>query len=229
VYNVVVWHSLNPAPGNANVGNGVFQVPVYKGFLGITLDRRFGLLPNFPLFALVIPGVLLSLRRGLYQLNAVMAVVIVPYVLAISTFGAWWAGYSPPARYIAAVAPLLSYYVAVTLQRLHNWLATAAAIVAALGSFALGVLGDIVPTLRFHPDPKANFLMVRMGQLIGLPFQQHLPNAFVGGQRGAFAFWTLLVVAFGVAVWLLARRAPADRTPDWPVRLLGRHGPELTG
>jgi hypothetical protein len=222
IYNLVVWHSLNPAPANANVGNGVFQIPLHEGFLGTMLDRRFGLLPNFPIFALVLPGILLTLRRGLMQLHAVMAIVIVPYLLAICTFSAWWSGYAPPARYIAAVVPLFAYYVAVTLQRLHHWLAATLAALAGLGSYALAVVGDVVPRLRFHPDPEANFLMVEMGRLIRWQFQQYLPNAFVSGQRWSFALWALAVVGFGVVVYMLGRLRPAAHTPDWRVRLLGR-------
>ncbi|HET6214923.1 MAG TPA: hypothetical protein VFE14_18795 [Micromonosporaceae bacterium] len=225
VYNVVVWHSLNPAPGNANVGNGVFQVPVYKGFLGITLDRSFGVIPNFPLFALVLPGVLLAMRRGLNQLNAAIAVVVVPYLLVVSTFSQWYAGYSPPARYIAAVAPLLSYYVAVTLQRLHNWLVNTGAVLLALFSASLSVIGDVLPTTRFNwPEWPQGQAMQRLGDLLGIRFVRYVPSSFLTGQAGMFAVWALGLAVGTAIIWYIGWRQPASRTPDWPVRLVERRG-----
>ena len=222
LYNLVVWGTLNPAPGNANVGNGVFQIPIQVGFLGTMLDRRFGLLTNFPLFFLVLPGILLSLRRGMMQFHGAVAVVILPYLLAISTFEAWWAGYSPPTRYIAAVAPLLAYYVAVTLQRLHHWLAIAAALLLGFSAYALALVGDVIPSLRFPPDSRSNRLMDRMGALVGIGFQKYLPNSFMWGQRKLFVFWTLVALVLAVVLWFLARRRPIVGPVAWPVQLIGR-------
>ena len=41
---------------------------------------------------------------------------VAPYLLAVATFGAWTGGYSPPARFLTVVAPLLAYYVAAALM-----------------------------------------------------------------------------------------------------------------
>jgi hypothetical protein len=223
VFNLVVWHSLHFAPNMANYGAAAFQIPVYKGVAGALFERHFGLLPNFPLFALVLPGLLLSLRRGLRQLHGVMIVAIVPYVLAVCSFSAWWAGYSPPARYLATITPLLAYYVAVVLQRLHHWLVIVLAVLASLAAFVLAVVSDITPTLRFHADPRTNHAMQELGRLIGMRFEPYLPNAFApGGQPVRFVLLALLVVMFGVVVWALGRRAPQARLADWSVRLVGR-------
>jgi len=223
VFNLVVWHSLHFAPNMANYGAAAFQIPVHEGLAGALFERHFGLLPNFPIFALVLPGVLLTVRRSLWQLHGVLFVVVVPYVVAVCSFSAWWAGYSPPARYLAAITPLLAYYVAAALQRLHHWLAIVAAVLASLAAFVLALASDITPALRFHGDPRTNHVMREVGRLVGVRFEPYLPNSFIdGGQPVRFVLMTLLVVAFAAAVWALGRRAPQARIPDPPVRLVGR-------
>jgi len=219
IYNLVVWHSLNPAPANANVGNGVFQIPLHEGFLGTMLDRSFGLLPNFPILVLALPGALLTMRRGLRRLHLALAVVIVPYMLLVSTFSMWWAGYSPPARYFVALTPLLAYYVAALLQRMHHWLTTAMAVLLALFAAALAIAGDVVPTVRWnwHEWPPAQ-AMVKLGQVVAVPFARYVPSSFLPDQGRNFAGWLFGLAAVTVLLWLIGRRLPASRVPDWSSR-----------
>jgi hypothetical protein len=216
-FNLVAYGTVNPAPGNANMGAGLLAIPVYRGLLSLLFDRYYGLLPYFPLLAFAFPGVLLSLRRGSAWVHLTLLGFTVPYLLAISTFNFWWGGFSPPARFLAVVAPLLGYYVAVTLQRLHSVIASALALLAGLVSFLISVAGDILLADRFDSGAHSPMLLIdRISHLFGVSrFSHALPSILVpaGGNVAKFAAWTGVLAVFTVVVWLAGRRGPADRVP----------------
>jgi hypothetical protein len=187
IFNATRYGTLNPAPGNAMLGDGLFQVAPQVGLGHLMFDSKYGLLPHFPLFVLAVPGIILALRRTMMFANVVLLATVVPYVAAISTFGQWWAGLAPPARFLAVVAPVLAYYVAVATQRVNHWLVTALAAVASLVTFGRFVASDINPSERFYAWPDS-------------------------GQQASFAIWTVGLVGFTVAIWLAGRRSAAVET-----------------
>jgi hypothetical protein len=221
LFNAIRYGSWSPAPGNANYGDGLFQIMPHTGLSGLLFDRQYGLLSHFPLLALAVPGMLLALRTGPLRRHVVLLAVIVPYLLAISTFRYWWAGWSPPGRLLAVVAPLLAYYVAVTLQRLHSFTLTTLATLAALIGFAISVTGDVLTVARFTTsggagvDPVLTLLAERL-HLTGLP--DLLPTAFVpGADRIDFGAWFLLLGMFSIALWMLGQARPVEWIPAEPM------------
>lgn len=203
LYNLVVWGTANPAPANAASGNGIFQISPLTGVLNALLDRNYGLLTNFPLMFLVGGGVLLALGGGLRRTSLIVAAVVVPYSVAVCTFVNWWAGFGPPARYLVAVAPLLSIFVAVVLRQLNHWLAVAAAVLLAGYGLLLGLLSDIDKGLRWnwelHPEVS---VLGRLGDLLGLPLATFTPSAFQPGQTALFVWWSAAVVVVSGLIWL---------------------------
>jgi hypothetical protein len=195
--NLTRYGTLNPAPGNAIHGDSLFQIPVHVGLVNLAFDGKFGLLPFFPLLALALPGLFLALPRGPARVHVVLLGTVVPYVLAVSTFGGWWGGYSPPARFLAVVTPVLAYYVAVTLQHVRHWLMTSVAVAASLMAFALAVATDVSPGRRFHAYPAPD-------------------------RRSALVAWIVALAVLAGTVWLARRRAtdtvrvPAQRSAESP-------------
>jgi hypothetical protein len=167
LFNGIRYGTVNPAPGNANNGDGLFQISPLDGALHLIFDGRFGLLPHFLILTLAVPGFLLTLRRGLGPVHLVLLATVLPYLLAISSFGIWWGGFSPPARFLAVVTPVLAYYVAVPLQRLHHWLFTSIAAATAGIAFGLSVASDVNPRTRFYAAPangqQAMFAILAVG------------------------------------------------------------------
>ncbi|HEX8631728.1 MAG TPA: hypothetical protein VF755_26515, partial [Catenuloplanes sp.] len=155
-------------------------------------------------------------------IHLVLGVTVLPYLLGTATYNQWWAGYAPAARFLVVLTPLLAFYVAATLQRLHHWTVTALAIAAGIFGYALGLVGDIVPRLRFHPDDKGNQAMVTLGKLVGVAFEPHLPNGLRQGDRLVFLAWGAILVAFAGLLWLIGRWTPATRIPDQPAGFLRR-------
>jgi hypothetical protein len=221
LFNAIRYGSWSPAPGNANYGDGLFQIAPQTGLSGLLFDRQYGLLSHFPLLVLAVPGLLLALRRGALRRHVVLIAVIAPYLLAVTTFRYWWAGWSPPGRLLVVVVPLLAYYVAVTLQRLHAWTLTTLAAFAALAGFTISVTGDFHTMFRFTTsggdgvDPVLSLLAERL-HLTALP--EVLPTAFAPGtDRIDFGAWFLLLAMFSIALWMLGQARPVEWIPAEPL------------
>jgi len=221
LFNAIRYGSWSPAPGNANYGDGLFQIAPQTGLSGLLFDRQYGLLSHFPLLVLAVPGLLLALRRGPLRRHVLLIAVILPYLVAVSTFRYWWAGWSPPGRLLAVVAPLLAYYVAVALQRLHSWTLTAFATFTALVGFMIAVAGDFDTFARFTTSGGAGVDPI----LAGLAERLHmtalpnlLPSAFQPGtSKIDFGAWFLLLAMFSIAVWMLGQARPVEWIPAEPL------------
>ena len=219
-FTLVAYGTVNPGAGNASAGARLLAVSPLVGVPSLLFDRRYGLLPYFPVLFFAVPGCLLSLRRGLTWVHVTLLGFALPYLLAISTFNLWWGGYSPPARFLSVVAPLLGYYVAICLQRLHSAVATAAAVVLAGYAFLVSLSGDILLAERFDSgsrDPQQLLLIDRASQLFtGMRISRTLPSVLLHthlGNAPKFLAWTAAGAGFTVIVWLFGRRRPADRVP----------------
>lgn len=89
--------------------------------LGVLLDRQYGLLIYLPVAALAVVG-LVALWRAPAQrpIACALAVVVVPYVALTADFRVWWGGWTPPARYLAVMVPLLAAPLAASLAALRS-------------------------------------------------------------------------------------------------------------
>jgi hypothetical protein len=96
---------------------------VRGGLFGLFFDQRFGLFATAPGLMFAIAGLVtmvtqsrrnhradrsasspvLSPRRLAFEL----LFVIVPYLLTVTSFAMWWGGWSAPARFAAAIVPML--------------------------------------------------------------------------------------------------------------------------
>lgn len=84
------------APYGGQVQNSFVFLP--NGFAGLLFDQGFGLLASAPVLVVAFAG-LVYLRR----FAAHWLVVAAPYLLAVTTFAMWWAGWSAPARFFVPV------------------------------------------------------------------------------------------------------------------------------
>ncbi len=200
-----IWHSVNPGAGMSSFGNGPFQIPLHTGLAGTFFDRQYGLVTNFPLFLLVLPGILLTLRRPYWLLHTVLFLTIAPYLVLICTFWSWYGGYCPPARFVSVFTPLLAFPIAVTLQRLRSIaLNVAAALLAAIG-YALSFITDVHPNDRFQGAGAHNLAMERIGAAVDWRFYDYVPSSFLPYQAESFWTWTVITIGIGVALFLAAR------------------------
>jgi hypothetical protein len=72
------------------------------------MDPGIGVIPNFPIFLLVLPGILLTTSRRWWSLHIQIAVLVMPYTLVVCSFTFGDGGWAPPARFAAVILPMLS-------------------------------------------------------------------------------------------------------------------------
>jgi hypothetical protein len=86
VFNLIVWHTLSPAPNQISIGAVPFQKNPLPGLIGTVMDPGIGVIPNFPIFLLVLPGILLTAGRRWWPLHIQIAALVLPYTLIVCTF-----------------------------------------------------------------------------------------------------------------------------------------------
>jgi hypothetical protein len=183
VYNLIIWHTLSPAPNQATIGAVPFQKNPLPGLVGTVLDPGIGVIPNFPIFLLVLPGILLTTSRRWWPLHIQMAALVLPYTLIVCSFTFWDGGWAPPARFAAVILPMLSGYVALALQRAPLLIVRGFAVAAAAYACTLTALAIFTPHGGFSSGTS---------QRPGLP--------------PMFAAWTAATIGIAAVVWLLGRR-----------------------
>ncbi len=106
---------------------------VTSGLGGLLFDQQFGLLPYSPVLIPALLGVFAMLGDGSRRrLGLEILLVMTPYLLSVTHFRMWWAGWSAPARFFLPVLLLLAAPAAVVWTRASRG-ATRATLVVALG------------------------------------------------------------------------------------------------
>lgn len=213
-YNFFVWGSLNPAINQANSGEVPFDVPPWRGLLGLFLDQESGLFTNFPIFLFLCGGIILSLKKKFLRFNLLMFVLAVPYVIMIAAFHNWDGAISPPARFLTVLVPPLAFYLALALQKGRHWMTHGffflfMGVTMLYEGISLSLPGGWIDWEQGQSLP-----LLRMAQTLHYPLTRDVPAFFAKGKpifplpAQAFPFFSWLVLLGGLTllVVLLARR-----------------------
>jgi hypothetical protein len=140
-YQYAVFASLSPwARYGGRMPGPVQRSTPLRTLVGLFVDGAYGLLPYAPVFLLALAGLPLLLRRRAdrWALSLVFAAALVP----VLNWRNWW-GFSPPARFVVPLVPVLALAVAARLaaapgRGLARWRAglVAAGLALALLMFA---------------------------------------------------------------------------------------------
>jgi len=167
---------------------------IQQGFLGLLFSQEVGLLMYAPIYVLVFPGIVwMSLHRRREFLR-LMGVILPTYLMAAS-YTHWWGGESPPARYMVAVVPFLTPFMAYSLgvcrQKFFRLLSILLGMISLYIAYVLAKFP--VSLARFAGDTKNHFLSY-YGPSIDLT--RYFPSFFEGGSaRYELTFlWGLLIV-----------------------------------
>ena len=102
---LTVYGTANPtAPYGAYTQTGIANL--VRGFPGLLLDQQFGLIPNAPVYGVILFSVFataMRFRRWAWETLA----LIVPYMTAVGSYQMWWGGTSVPGRLLASLALVL--------------------------------------------------------------------------------------------------------------------------
>jgi hypothetical protein len=206
-----VWHTFGLAPNQVNAGAVPFTADPWRPLLGILLDQEVGVFPNFPVLLFVLPGLLLAWRT---PLTWHVAAVVVPYVAVITSFPAWDGAWSPPARFLAVVLPMLAGHVALVWDRAGPRTLAVGGLLTAVG-LALTTLAVCSPTGGFTAQKGRSPALGVLDGLSGFDVARLVPSLAQPGQVALFAIWGALVLGFGL-LSVRGRRGPA--TPAGPLR-----------
>jgi hypothetical protein len=213
LYDVLVWGTPWPAPNQVSGGSVPFVADPLPALLGTVLDQEAGVLPNFPVLLLVLPGLMFAATRRYARLTVQVAALVLPYVLVVCSFPAWAGAWSPPARFAAVVLPLLAGHVAVGLQRV--WGAAALALTAVLAGFGalLTGLAVLVDGGGFSAQGGRSPVWERLAALTHLDLVRFVPSSALDGQAVLFLVWSAAAVAFALAVRVRRRVIPPGAAP----------------
>ena len=211
---IAVYGRADPsAPyGEGELGSLVW---VSGGLAGLLFDQRFGLLPYAPVLACAFAGfVLMARQRDSRRLAFELFFVMAPYLLTVTHFPMWWAGWSPPARFFAPLLAMLAapagvFWVAVAHQRVRA-LALAALAFTVLATAAL--VGVDRGRLAFNVRDVPALWLEWLSRAADLP--QALP-AWTRGQDAALyrdiGIW-IAAIAGGLLLVRIASRRRVLRT-----------------
>jgi hypothetical protein len=199
--------------------------PLLVAALGLLVDLEVGLLVHAPVYVLVAVG-LLALRRlpGERERLTWLVLTTLPYFVLIAAYRDWPGGFSPAARYLTPIVPLLALPLAAALvalrQRGTYWTLYTALAVLGLGLAALSLYGLAAPLSGHEPtllgaaDGRSG-LFDWLGARTGLDLTHDVPSLVPWTyQREAPFPWAPLVgttamLALPIAVGArLLRRSP---------------------
>jgi hypothetical protein len=217
-YDALVWHSLSPAPNQVNAGEVPSLTDPGAALLGTLLDQEAGVLVNFPIFLLVLPGLLLS-GAGHRALHLQVSAVAMPYTLIVCSFPTWSGAWSPPARFMAVLLPMLAGYVAIAVQRSRGVLPRVLLGVTALIGAGLSGVAVLTRDGGFSAQRGSSPTIELLDAWTGLDLTLVAPSSALGGQQLQFVAW--LLAAAGITIWWTRRAQPAGDTARWRVPAVG--------
>jgi hypothetical protein len=203
-YFVAIYGRPDPsaAYGAGEVGSFSF---VPGGLAGLLFDQRFGLVTYAPvvLVAFIGLGTMLA-RRETRRLALELLFVVVPYLLTVTHFAMWWAGWSPPARFFAPVLPLFAVPAAAAWTFARHRAARVLAIVSVVLTICASTVVVVVDRgrLAFNTRDAPSLWFEWMGRLADLTAATPLWARDTDAPLfRAIAIW-LVVAAAG---WMLLR------------------------
>jgi hypothetical protein len=97
----IQYGTFNPA---ASYGDDIpldlWRVPI--NLLALIADQEFGIVPSAPVHLLWLAGFWFVFKRDV-RLGIELLLIVGPYALASSGYSMWWAGASPPARFLVPI------------------------------------------------------------------------------------------------------------------------------
>jgi hypothetical protein len=202
------WRLFGGVPAVDEYGT-VGLAQALTGAPGLLFDRQFGLLPYAPGYVLALAGIAL-LPRAVGRGPAIALLLpAAAYVAFIACFSYWYGAFSPPARMLVPIVPLLAAPLAAGLAAAPVWRWLWGALLAMTWGVAHLLL--IVPRLRYNLPDGHSALLVYLSEVWGHDVTGWLPSFIVPTVGG----YVWVAAAVGLASVVLARLGGfVDLTPD---------------
>ena len=232
---VVIYGTPDPsAPYGGQMQNSFSFLP--DGVGGLFFDQGFGLLTTAPVLVVAFAGLRRSPRLALDWL-----VIAIPYLLAVTTFAMWWAGWSGPARFFVPLLLPLAIFAACGWQAIRERGTRASVAAAFVATCWLSLLLVFVngAQLAYHGrnplgvtgapwiDWAVHFVNIRLAlpAFVPLPFGTSLAARDAAARSGflTLAPWVICLTVAAIArsststcVRVGALEAPYPSNIPWP-------------
>jgi len=178
---------------------GTFQ----RGVLGLLLDRERGLLAHGPIY-LMLPACWVLAGTPYRRLLIPAALLFFP----MAAFAVWSAGFSPAARYLVPLIPLVAFPAASALE--HGAFRRAAVVCVAFQVLVTGIVWRY-PRLLWPEEAGRNAALERLSG-VGKAYEWFLPSMMTGD--GALRGWmTAGAILLATAVLVVIARRPGGANP----------------
>ncbi len=218
---VIAGAALLGLPGLGPLAAELRGIPkLHPWLLGLSipgqfLDQQFGLLAYAPWLLLALAA-LPRFGREQPAMLVYSAVVFALFfgLLTLWRWLQWYGGFTPPARYLTPLLPILALWSLPAWQRGGAWLWRLAVACLALLSWAGAFFYTLAPQMRLHRRTGVNNLLDWLGDLFGSVLHRFFPsfNDASAVSWTPVLFWLLLLAVAAVYLWL---RHP-DRQPAAP-------------
>jgi hypothetical protein len=109
----ILWDSFIQTPHAAlrtDLPIAMIGREIFVRATGLLFDREYGLLAYAPIYSLAVPGLLVLMRHAstLHRHSVIVAACyLLPVLLPVTNVHGWSGGWSPAARFLVPIAPLL--------------------------------------------------------------------------------------------------------------------------
>lgn len=183
--------------GTLSVGNFA------AGAAGLMLDQQYGLLIYAPVYVLAIWGLV---QLGWLRVPHlwVPLLIFVTYYAFLASFSYWFGAWSPPARMLVFVTPLLAAFIAIPLARWNSAGLWAFFYVLTAAGYWIVYQLLITPTLRYNLWDGTSVLLEHLSKQWGVGLVTIFPS-YIEPNHVSVVWAIAAPFAMSVIGWLLCR------------------------
>ncbi len=173
-----------------------------RGTIGLFFDAAFGLFACAPVWALLLPALVLAIGRRLPAAGH-LAFVGGPYLLFVVPRLEWYAGWSPPFRYGLLLSPFLALALVPLLAERRRTGARFLIAGLAAATLVLTLLWVAVPGWTYNLADGTTHVLDRLAERFGADVARLVPSAV--RPRPATWIWPTVGLLATCALWWLPR------------------------
>jgi hypothetical protein len=144
VFLYIIYGSIDPTYPYQVLGIKTDSGNFLMNIISVLIDRQYGLLIYSPIFILIFPGFIFWYKKNRTQALFVL-ILLTMYSIGVFRYYDWHGGYSPPARYLTAVTPLLLPMVAIFIKESKNFLSLIIILIFSTWGIAAFLLNLLTP------------------------------------------------------------------------------------
>jgi hypothetical protein len=190
---------------------GFKDIVFLDGFLGIFIDKQFGLLIYSPIFIFSFLG-LTTFRKLKPREFYLAATTTFLYFVAIATIPWWHGGWCPPSRFMVILIPFLCLGLAQSYDRISSLKRIAVVRFLIVITGINSVIFTLFPILRYNIKTGSNHLLDLAGRSLGIDIDKLFPSYILPNSSNNI--WSLIFITFLLFIFIkpLVRKNETQET-----------------